>query len=597
MPFCRFFGLTGLALAILGTAALKGQAEEKVVHLAHIKLSGSMSEGPVAQDPFFGASSENFKAKLDRVKKAAADKSIRGLYLHLDGVSAGWGKIDELRRAIADFRKTGKKAFAYLEAGSTKDYLVACACDKVCLPESGTLMLTGLRGEITFYKDLLDCVGVKADMLQMGAYKGAAEPMTRRTMSNAFRERMTAVLKDYYEESIVGAIAQSRAGKKLTAAKVKQLIDEGPYTARGALKAGLIDEIAYARNFVQALKTDLKSDKLVVERDYGKPKKKTLDFSNPFAIFRLLSPPARKRPSLKDKIAVIYASGVIVTGKSGYSLLGGKSVGSTTLVEAIRKAEKDKTVKAIVLRVDSPGGSALASDLIWHELNKSKKPVVASMSDTAASGGYYISMAARKIFAEPSTLTGSIGVVGGKYVLGGLEKKIGLNTQVIAFGKHSGILSNTSPFTPSEKKAMRGLMQDIYDQFLAKAIQGRAKAGKKFTRKDFLKYAEGRVWTGRQAKAIGLIDELGTLDDALEAAKALAKLPKSSKPELLILPQPRGLLDSLLEGGGLMSLGGLNLSALRKLPELAGHLAALDGFLQLRSERMWLTMPYRLVVR
>jgi protease-4 len=599
----RFPSVTGLAVAVALAAAFPLRAEDKkaepkVVRLAHIKLSGSLKEGPVAKDPLFGSSAESFKTKLDRIKKAAADKNVQALYLQLDGIGAGWGKIDELRRAVADFRKAGKKAYAYLADGATKDYLVAAACDKVCLPESGSLMLTGLRGEVTFYKGLLDCIGVKADMLQMGEYKGAAEPMTRSTMSKAYRERLTAVLKDYYEESIVAAIVQSRAGKKLTAAKVKALIDEGPYTARGAKKAGLIDEISYAGIFTSGLKTELKADQLIVVRDYGKEKSRELDFNNPLAVFRLLfSPPTRARASKNDKIAIIYATGVIVTGKSGYSLLGGKSVGSTTLVEAIRKAEKDKTVKAIVLRVDSPGGSALASDLIWHELTKCKKPVVASMSDTAASGGYYISMAARKIFAEPSTLTGSIGVVGGKMVLGGLEKKIGINTEVIGFGKNSGILSSTAPFTASERKAMKAHMQDIYDQFLAKAIKGRAKAGKKFTHKDFLKYAEGRIWTGRQARTIGLIDELGTLDDALKAAQEMAKLPKDAKPELLILPKPTSILDSLMGGAGVSALGGLQGSALKKLPHLAGHLAAVEGLLELRGEPVWLILPHRVVIR
>jgi protease-4 len=432
-------------------------------------------------------------------------------------------------------------------------------------------------------------------MLQMGEYKGAAEPYTRSEMSKPFRERLESVLKDYFEESLVKTIAQARKG--LAIDKVKAIIDEGPYTAKQAVAAGLIDEVAYADDFEKAVKSGIKASEVKVVRDYAKEKVEELDFSNPFAILKLLAPPSRKHKSSKNKIAVLYATGAIVTGKGGTSLFGGDTVGSTTMVDAIRKAEHDKTVKAIVLRVDSPGGSALASDLIWNELRRSKKPVVASMSDVAASGGYYISMAAKKIYAEPGTLTGSIGVVGGKLVLGGLEKKVGLNTQVIKLGSHAGILSTTFPFSESEKKAMTALMKDIYDQFLTKAIEGRERAGKKFARADFLKYAEGRIWTGRQAKAIGLIDELGTLDDAVVAAKVMAHLAKDADVELLSLPKPRSFLDTLMERADASTLVGFNLSALRKVPELAGHLGFVGGLLQLRGEPVWLMMPQRIVVR
>ena len=200
-----------------------------------------------------------------------------------------------------------------------------------------------------------------------------------------------------------------------------------------------------------------------------------MDLSNPFNLFKVLfSTPKSSFRTGKDRIAIIYAVGAITTGKGGRSLLGGDTVGSTTIVEAIRKAEDDPQVKAIVLRVDSPGGSALASDLIWRELQRCKKPVIASMSDVAASGGYYISMGARKIFAQPGTLTGSIGVVGGKLALGGLYDKIGITTETISRGANAGIFSTVHAFSPSERKALEKLMEDTYDQFLSKAMAGRA---------------------------------------------------------------------------------------------------------------------------
>src|SRR5207248_8606359 len=237
--------------------------------------------------------------------------------------------------------------------------------------------------------------------------------------------------------------------------------------------------------------------KVKVVKNYAKAKAEDIDLGNPFTLLRQLLKPSLPKLSRGPKLALIYAVGPITTGKGGHGLTGASVVGSTTMVEAIRQAEEDSTVRAIVLRVDSPGGSALASDLIWNELRRCKKPVVASMSDVAASGGYYISMGARKIYADPGTLTGSIGVVGGKFALAGLYDKVGLKTEVIKRGAHANILSGDDPFSPSEREAMKALMQDVYDQFLDKALAGRHRAGKKMTREQLVKLAGGRVWTGR----------------------------------------------------------------------------------------------------
>jgi protease-4 len=593
---------SGILLAVFGAAfvALPARADEKkAVSVAHIKLSGSLEETAPSSDPLFGSLGENFKSRIERIKKASTDGSIHALYLHFDGLSIGWGKLDELSRAIADFRKAGKKVFAYVESGNTKDYLVALACDDVCVPESGWLMLTGVRAEVSFYKNLFEKIGVKADMLQMGDFKAAAEPFMRDSMSEPARKQLTSVLDDYYEKSLVERIVRSRPGQKFTAEQVKKLIDEGPYTARAAKAAGLIDRVAYADDYRTQIKKQLQADELKFVRDYRKEKKNDIDFSSPFALLKLLTTPPKSKPSDDPKIAVIYATGVITTGKSEEGLFGAETIGSTTMLKAIRQAEDDKTVKAIVLRVDSPGGSALASDLIWNELKRSKKPVIASMSDVAASGGYYISMAAQKIYAEPGTLTGSIGVVGGKLAIGGTLNKLGIKTEIISRGANSGILSIDKPFSDSERKAMRALMKDVYDQFLDKALEGRKKAGKKMTREELVKLAGGRIWTGRQAKENGLIDELGTLEDAIAAARALAKLPaklpNGKEPELLLLPKSKSFLDTLLEDMAGSQAPGLNAGqALRKVPELQRKLRGLDGLFQLRGEPVWLTLPYRI---
>jgi protease-4 len=570
------------------------EAKKAPATLAHIKLSGSLEEGPLSDDPLFGSLSETFKMKLDRIKKAKNDASVAALFLQFDGVGGRWGKLDELRRAIADFRKSGKKAYAYLESGDSHDYLAAVACDRVFMPESGELMLTGVRAEVTFYKDLFDKIGVKADMLQMGDFKGAAEPYTRNSMSKENRQQLETVLDDYFENGLVQAVVTSRAEKKWTVEHVKKLIDKAPYTAKSALAAGLIDQLAYSSDVRDAIKTDLKAEELNITRNYGKHEGDKLDFSNPFDIFKLFAPPKKPSASKANKIAVVYANGIIATGKGGNALLGGEVCGSTTMVEAIRQAENDKTVKAIVLRVDSPGGSALASDLIWNELVHCKKPVVASMSDVAASGGYYISMAASKIYAEPGTLTGSIGVVGGKIVIGGAENKLGLKTEIISRGANANILSTDTPFSDSERAAWKSVMQDIYDQFLDKALRGRKKAGKDMTREALVNLAGGRIWTGRQAKANGLVDELGTLDDAVAGAKQMAGLAADAKIELLQLPKPRTLLETMLES---KLDGRAALSSLGVPPELLTKLHGLDALLHLRGEMAWTVMPCRVDVR
>lgn len=589
--------LPTLVLTVLLSAAPLTAAEKRpLAKVAHIKLSGSLGETHVAADPLFGHTPENFKAKLDRIKQARNDRAIQGLYLYLDGVTVGWGKIDELTRAIADFRKSGKKALAYLEAGNSKDYLIGAACDRVYLPEAGWLMLTGMRAEVMFFKDLFDKIGVKADMLQIGAFKGAAEPFMRTTLSPETRRQLESVVDDYYDNSMVARIVAARKKQKWTPESVKKLIDRGPFAAKQATREGLIDGTAYPEGVADVFKELLDAVTVTIVEDYGKSKAKDLDLSSPLALFKLLSP-SKPRPSKGPKVAVIYAVGAINTGKGGRGLLAGETVGSTTLVEAIRQAEDDATVKAIVLRVDSPGGSALASDLIWNALRRCKKPVVASMSDVAASGGYYISMAAGKIYAEPGTLTGSIGVVGGKLTLGGLYDKVGLKTEIIRRGAHADILSTEKPFSASEKETFLRLMRDVYDQFLDKALAGRVKAGRKMTRADLEKLAGGRIWTGRQAKANGLVDELGTLEDAVTDAWKRAKMPATVEPELLILPRPKPLLDELMDFMGDVKGPVPQMKQVPALRELGDRVGTLEGLLKLRGEPVWLVTPYSFTVK
>jgi protease-4 len=567
----------------------KDPAKEDVPlpRVAHIKLSGDLDESPTDGDSPFGGSSENLRMKLDRIRKAAKDSQVKALYLELGGLECGFGKLNELRRVIADFRATGKKVFAYAESLGTKEYLVALACDTITLPESGGLELVGLRAEVMFYKDGLKLLDLEADVLKMGKYKSAVEPFTQNQMSQENREQIQSMMDDNFEKELLAAMVVGRPAQKWTPEQAEKIIDQGPFTAKKAQKLGLIDDLKYQDDLEISFAKRLGIPEVKLERDFGKAKSKDLDLSSPFALLDILSP--KKKPESKEpKIAVIHLIGGIDSGKGGFSPLSGSTVGSDTIIEAIREADKNPTVKAIVLRVDSPGGSALASDLIWRALKVCKKPVIASMGDVAASGGYYVTMNARRVFAEPGTVTGSIGVFGLKLVTGGLFNKVGLKIEVVSRGKNSGAASSTFKWTDSERAALTETVEDVYETFLTKALEGRVANGQKMTMEQLKELAGGRVWTGRQAKANGLVDELGTLDDAIAYAKKEAGVDPKKEMELLMLPKPVSFLDKLMEGGLPFGLS----VEWKKIPGAEKALKGLAPILTAPNDRVRMAMPY-----
>ena len=543
---------------------------EKVTpKVAHIKLSGSFDEAP-GSEPLFGPPSENLLAKIERIKKAAKDPEVKALYLQIGSLEVGFGKLNELRKAVADFRAAGKKVYAYAEELGTKEYLLAAACDRVVVPESGGVDLHGLRAEVTYFKNTLDLLKLKADVLKTGNYKSAVEPFITDKMSPENREQIQSMLDDNFEHEIVAAVSK---GRKLPAGRVTEVIDQGPFTAKRALALGLVDALQYEDQFEDAVKKEAGEGAKLI-RNYAKAKGQDPDFSNPFKLLEALGGGSKKQKESKDpKIAVVYAVGGIASGKSSVDpLMGGETVGSETLVEAIREAESNPTVKAIVLRVDSPGGSALASDVIWRALVACKKPVVVSMGDVAASGGYYIAAAGKKIYAEPGTVTGSIGVFGMKLVTGGLKDMVGLKTEVVSRGKNSGITSSTFAWSDSERKAMTETIEDVYAMFLDKSLAGRKAAGVNMTREELVKLAGGRVWTGRQAKANRLVDELGTLGDAIAGAKQLAGIDPKTEMELLPLPKGGSFLDKLMDGDMKLPFGSLDVPGMREALNMAAPL-------------------------
>ena len=500
-----------------------------------LKLGGPLPDY-VAEDPLnrlFGRDERSLTSLLSQLRKAKADKRIKGVLLELDLTSAGWGKAEEIRDAIREFRASGKPVYAYMEYGANKEYYIATACDRVYVAPIGDLMIVGLAADVMSLGGSLEKLGIQMDFYQIGKYKTAPEQYTRKEMSEANREVINAILGDFFDR-FVANVAQAR---NKSVEDVRAAIDSAPLGAGEAKAAGLIDDAKYRDEVEAELKSRLgyKDDeklRKVSESDYRRVKPDSVGLGG------------------GERIAVIYAAGPIMSGSSseGGAFGGESTVGSDTVAKALADARDDKTVKAIVLRVDSPGGTSYASDIIWHavESAKRKKPVVVSMGDVAASGGYYVSMTANKIVAEPSTITGSIGVFAGKPVLKGFYDWIGVNNEYVTRGKNAAIYRETEPFTDEERKKFQSMLDSFYwDDFLPKVAAGRGR-----DREYVHSVAQGRVWTGTQAKERGLIDEFGGLDRAVEIAKGLANIPADKGVRRVVFPAPRTFFEKFLGGGG-----------------------------------------------
>lgn len=528
----------GLALVVVVAAAIIVSAfrgdrpsirDNSVLAL---KISGPMPDY-VPDDPFrrlFGGQPQSLSSLLAQFRKAKVDKRITAVMLDIDMSDAGWAKSEEIRGAIADFRTSGKPVYAYMETSLNKDYYIATACDKIFVPPPGELFTIGLAADVMFFRGSLDKLGIYPDMYQIGKYKSAGDTFTQKEMTPAHREFINALLDDLYGRYIDG-IAKARSKSP---DDVKTLIDNAPYSAKQAKEAGLIDGALYRDEVEKELKKRLgykDSDDLHVASasDYRQISQESLGLNK------------------GERIAVVYAAGDITSGKSTFGGSGEETIGSDSLVKTINEARDDKTIKAIVLRIDSPGGSGLASDIIWRaiELAKEKKPVVVSMSDVAASGGYYIACNANKIIAEPSTITGSIGVVGGKPVVKGFYDWIGVTNEYVLRGKNAGMFRETEKFSDTERQKFVEFIGATYDDFITKVAKGRSKE------KTYIdSIGQGRVWTGRQGKENGLVDEYGGLDKAIEVAKQLAKLPADKGIQRVLMPTPPGFFEELLNSGG-----------------------------------------------
>ena len=583
----------GSPAAAAEKAAARPTDKKSTAVIAQVTLAGALPDG-VGQGGLLADVAPRLHRIVERLDKAATDTRVKGVVLSIETPDLGRARADELRAAIARLRKAGKPVAAHLVGSEPVHYMVALACDTIAMPPAATLEITGVRTEVMFFKELLDKLGVQAEILQVGEFKGAGEPLTRSSMSPQLREQYESFVGDLFEQ-LVERIATDR---KLAPERVRELIDTGVFTPDAAREAGLIDAVGYEDEVATALAKTVELDDPKIARDYAE-RKVDNDFSGIGGLVKLvemLSGQKQAAASGKGRqVAIIHVTGEIAEGKGRDDLLAGGGAGSDSVIEAIRDAAKDDKVAAIVLRIDSPGGSALASDLIWREAERTKKPVVASLSDTAASGGYYIAVAADRIVAAPGTLTGSIGVVGGKIAVGGALERYGVHTDVVSKGKNAGWLSIQTPFTAAEREAFLATMKDVYRLFTSKVA-----AGRKLDMGRIEALAEGRVFTGRMAQEAGLVDRLGTLDDAIDEAKKLAGIGADEELERVLLPEPRGLFDDLfgMRGLGAPPVAGAELAArLLGLPGVEAVSAHAATLAMLTSGRPHMLVPARVRVR
>jgi protease-4 len=482
--------------------------------ILELDLTDGIAEGPVT-DPLSAIMSRRklrLSDVLEGLKRARQDDRVRALVVKVGGGRIGLARMQEIREAVSAFRESGKLTVAWSESfgeftHGNVPYYLATAFDRIYLQPSGTLGLTGVAIEQLFLHDALAKAGIAFQAAKRYEYKSAADNLTERAFTPAAREAAERLAASVAEQ-ITTAIAERR-GK--TADEARALLDRGPFLADDALAEGLVDALGYRDEVYADVRKEAGPDAI-------------LQYVARYQRTHALTERARKLPNPRERfVAVIYASGPIRQGRSGRSPLGGSSIGSDTVASALRAATSDDRVRAVLLRVNSPGGSAVASDTIWREVVRTRaagKPVVVSMSDLAASGGYYISMAADVIVAEPGTITGSIGVITGKPVLEEALGRVGVTTDSVSVGSGAAMFAPTHPFSEEEWQRLNTWLDAIYRDFTEKAASGR-----RMTVEQVHEVARGRVWSGADAARNGLVDELGGIADAAEIARRRAGLP------------------------------------------------------------------------
>jgi protease-4 len=520
-----------------------------------VRVEGEIPEQtpPYSLQDMFNGPTTTVTDITEGIERARTDPHITGLEVRVDETDMSMGKIQEIRDRIQAFNRARKFSVAYLEFATNRSYYLASACQTLIMLPKSEFHLHGMMASTTFLRGTFDKLGIYPDFLHIGEYKNATNVYTEKKFTAAHREATKGLVDDWYRQFVQG-VAASRG---LKPEEVERVIAAGPYNSDAAPATHLVDRVAYgedARSFVD--QQNHGSDRRIGLRRY-------LDRSEKFTA---------------NRIAVIYAVGEIVPGRSVTSPWREEMMGSDTIAQQFRRARTDDFVKAVVVRVDSPGGVAFSSEVIRHEVERTKaaKPVVVSMSDVAASGGYWLAMSANRIIAEPGTITGSIGVLMGKFNIQGLYEKLGLSTDFIATTENSTLEYPLQNFTPAQREIVLRNMRGTYKDFL----QGVA-AGRHMKVEDVDKIAQGRVWTGERARQLGLVDELGGLHTAITRARELAKIPADEKVTLLLLPPYRSFVERLLDSSD-------DDSAFAPTPSLHVWLSKLES---LAGYSVWTILP------
>lgn len=533
-------GATWLATSALALIITSG-CRDNTEGVAEIVLSGSLDDLDGSASSRHHPSS--LRGILQLLLEASRDDELSGILVRIGNLEGGSARIFEVRDALQRLRESGRLVHCHLvDTSNYTSWLAASACEHVSISPGGSMFLVGLATESYYLRDLLENLGVEGDFLQMGSHKGAAEVLTLDDMSPESRETMDALLDDLTEDLIEGI----SAGRSLEPTAVRDLIDQGPFGAQQALDSGIVDAVAYRDQALSNLQEAIPGEAPILER--YRARRSSQESSE--ALELLLQGP--DRPPTGPRIAVLYLSGAIGGSPVGGGLFGDQiSLGQVRrATEAIREEED---IRAVVVRIESPGGSASISDEIWHEIMRlrEERPVVASMGDVAASGGYYIAAAASEIFAQPGTITGSIGVVGGKVVFDDAFERIGIRPVLLGRGRNSGLTSLARPFTPSQRRALEQHMEATYELFIQRIVEGRS-MDEALVRE----LATGRVWSGRRALELGLVDSIGGLHDAIESARELGELEHDAPVEAF--PKPLSLVEQVEQA---MNTPGLSVSS------------------------------------
>lgn len=549
---------------------LKVQASKKAgsVVIPVFNLSGAFTEKPVADDnPFsFGATGgKSLYSMLKTLRQVKDDDAVPAVVLVVNSPSIGRAQLEELSRCFDELKEAGKKIHVHSDTFSMGQYALVSHASEISMVPTGYLFITGLYGEQMFLKGLLDKISVKPDFFTCGDFKTAAE-MFMRTSPSPEAQEMSKWLYDDIYANMLQLIAD---GRNVTSDEAEKWIDQGVFTAEDALKAGVVDVVEHRQDLESRLR-DQYGSTLKFNSDYGTKDKGKIDLSSPFGVMNFyaeLLAPSTPKKSTKPAVGIVYLEGSIMDGNpSGNPFLAEAAAFSGPIRKALDAAAEDDAIKCVVFRVNSPGGSAVASEVILNAAKRvaAKKPLIVSMGDVAGSGGYYVACATETIVAEPSTITGSIGVVSGKMATGELWERLGINFSPIARGKNAALLGSLKVFTDSEREAMQSYMNATYDVFKGHVTAIR---GDKLS-KPIDDLAGGRVYTGKQALELGLVDRLGGLTEAIQIAAKKAKLADGY--EVRIVPRPKNFIETLMSDLNGKSDDGKHIALKLMSPEVRG---------------------------